>query len=116
MFDFITKLFKAPFDSIDVAAYKNDYFKKNNHVLIDVRSAQEFKGGHVPNAKNIPLDSLSKQVNKIPKDKTVIVICQSGMRSASACKTLIAAGYSNVLNLRGGTSSWQMQANPVERG
>ncbi len=55
---------------------------------LDVRTPAEFKGNHIKGFKNIPLQTLNSQLNQIPKDKEVIVICQSGMRSKQAVKVL----------------------------
>jgi rhodanese-related sulfurtransferase len=112
--NFFRNLFTPKFPSIDVNAYKDDYFKKKNHVLVDVRTAQEFKSGHIPGAKNVPLNQLSKQLKKVPKNRTVVVVCQSGNRSRSACNLLINAGYEDVINLNGGTTRWRMAGNKTE--
>jgi rhodanese-related sulfurtransferase len=61
--------------------------------IIDVRSAEEFKSGHIAGAKNIPLQTLSKNLNKIHKGKPVITCCASGMRSANANNLLKSNGY-----------------------
>jgi len=62
-------------------------------VIIDVRSPQEFQGGHIKGAINIPLDKLANSLSKIPKNKTVITCCASGMRSGSALGILKSNGY-----------------------
>ena len=62
-------------------------------MIIDVRTPAEFKGGHVKGAVNIPLQSLQANFSKIPKNKTIITCCASGMRSGSAKSLLKAAGY-----------------------
>ncbi len=74
---------------------------------LDVRTPAEFKGNHIKGFKNIPLQTLNSQLNQIPKDKEVIVICQSGMRSKQAVKVLKKAGYSNVTEVRGGMNAWR---------
>ena len=51
--------------------------------IIDVRTKQEFQGGHIKGSVNIPLQNLSNNLSKIKKDKPVITCCASGMRSAS---------------------------------
>lgn len=79
---------------------------KNGAIIIDVRTKSEYAGGHIKGSKNIPLDSLSSQVGKIDKRKTIITCCASGMRSASAKNTLKSKGYSEVHN-GGGWSSLQ---------
>lgn len=74
---------------------------------LDVRTPAEFKGNHIKGFKNIPLQTLNNQLNQIPKDKEVLVICQSGMRSKQAVKVLKKAGYSNVTEVRGGMNAWR---------
>ncbi|HWK23674.1 MAG TPA: rhodanese-like domain-containing protein [Ureibacillus sp.] len=73
-------------------------------VFIDVRTAGEYKGRNIRQFKNIPLGS---DLSKLPKDKEIVVICQSGMRSAQACKQLKKLGYEKVTNVRGGMSAWR---------
>lgn len=62
-------------------------------VVIDVRTRQEYAGGHVKGSKNIPLDELLKSLPGIPKGKSVITCCASGMRSGSAAGTLRDHGF-----------------------
>ena len=114
MFKMLSNLFKSPFPSIEMEDYANDYYKKNNHVLIDVRTPQEFKSGHIPGAKNVPLQSLSENLKKVPKDKTVMVVCRSGHRSGMACRILSNAGYDNITNVRGGTMRWIAAGHEVK--
>lgn len=65
----------------------------NGGIIIDVRSPQEFKGGHVKGSKNIPLNTISTKVNDIKKlNKPVVLCCASGMRSAQATTMLKNAG------------------------
>lgn len=66
---------------------------KQGALIIDVRSPAEFKGGHIKGAVNIPLQSMQANTSKIPKNKTIITCCASGMRSGSAKSILKAAGY-----------------------
>jgi rhodanese-related sulfurtransferase len=67
-------------------------------VIVDVRSPGEFQGGHIKGSINVPLQSIQSSLGKIPKNKTVITCCASGMRSASAKSMLKSAGYANVHN------------------
>jgi len=71
---------------------------KDGGVIIDVRTKQEFAGGHIKGSKNIPLNTLGSNLNKIKKNKTVITCCASGMRSASAKTILESNGFTNVYN------------------
>jgi rhodanese-related sulfurtransferase len=70
----------------------------NGAQIIDVRTPQEFKGGHIKGSVNIPLQNLNSQLSKIKKDKPVITCCASGMRSASAKSILKSNGFQEVHN------------------
>lgn len=112
--NFLSSLFGGGAPQIDIETYLEEYYKQNNHVLIDVRTAREFKSGHLPRAKNIPLNDIQGKLQQIPKDKTVILVCQTGNRSGSAARTLLKVGYENVINLKGGTGRWQRLGHPVK--
>jgi len=72
-------------------------------LLLDVRTRGEFQSGHIPGAVNIPLGN---DLAHIPQDREIIVICQSGMRSLSACKQLKKLGYNDITNVKSGMSGW----------
>lgn len=72
-------------------------------VFIDVRTHGEFSSRHVKPFVNIPLGS---DFSKLPKDKEIVVICQSGMRSKQACTQLKKLGFDKVTNVRGGMSAY----------
>ena len=72
-------------------------------VFVDVRTPGEYKARNVKQFKNIPLGS---DFLKLPKDKEIVVICQSGMRSSQACKQLKKQGFEKVTNVRGGMSAY----------
>ncbi|CRK81520.1 Rhodanese domain-containing protein [Neobacillus massiliamazoniensis] len=81
--------------------------KDKNKQFIDVRTPGEFKGNHIRGFKNIPLHQLDQKADKeLSKEKEVIVICQSGMRSQQASKMLKKWGYTKVTNVKGGMSAW----------
>ncbi|WP_339648125.1 rhodanese-like domain-containing protein [uncultured Salegentibacter sp.] len=68
-------------------------------IIVDVRSKAEFSGGHIKGSKNIPLQTLSANIEKLKdKNKPIITCCASGMRSASAKSVLKSNGFSNVYN------------------
>lgn len=69
--------------------------------VIDVREPHEFKNGHIPGAKNVPLGKIPAYT---PKGQ-VYVVCQSGMRSKRAAKMLLKQGH-DVTNVRGGMMAW----------
>ena len=66
--------------------------------IVDVRSKEEFQGGHIKGSVNIPLQTLSSKLTSLSKDKTVIVCCASGIRSSSAKQLLKSNGYTQVHN------------------
>lgn len=88
--------------SISTAQLK-DMLNDKDKLFIDVRTPAEYKGRHISQFKNVPLGS---SFEKLPKDKEIIVICQSGMRSSQACKQLKKQGFVRVSNVRGGMSAY----------
>ena len=86
--------------------------------VIDVREAEEFAAGHLPEAKNVPLAKLADRINEIErfKDKPVIVCCASGMRSGKACGELRKLGFAKVHNLSGCIDAWAGAGYPVKKG
>jgi len=74
--------------------------------LIDVRTSGEFASGHIPGAKNISHDIIGGAMGKTPKDREIVVYCQSGSRAAAAMGTLKSKGFTNVWNF-GGVSRWR---------
>lgn len=86
-------------------------------VVVDVRSMAEFKDGHIVNAVNIPLNSLSNGLKQLEKHRArpIVMVCRSGSRSGSACSQLRKHGFDNVKNLRGGMLAWESANLPVKR-
>ncbi|HEX6135494.1 MAG TPA: rhodanese-like domain-containing protein [Longimicrobiales bacterium] len=84
-------------------------------VLVDVRGRTEWEAGHVPGVVHIPLGYLPDRLGEIPRDRTVMVQCESGGRSAIAASVLSARGFHNVLNQPGGFAEWEAAGYPVER-
>ena len=74
------------------------------YILIDVRSRREYKETHLNNSINIPLYEIKKDIIKLIKNKNkkLLLVCQSGIRSAKAVKILEDLGYKEVYNLKGG--------------
>lgn len=66
---------------------------KNGAQIIDVRTPQEYKGGHIKKSINIPLQNLSAKINTLNKNKSIITVCASGMRSANAKRILKSNGF-----------------------
>lgn len=83
------------------------------HQLIDVRTPQEFAGGHIAGAVNIPVEEIAGRLGEVAQDQPVVVYCRSGNRSAQAAQILDQAGYAPVYDL-GGIGAWQQAGFPVE--
>ena len=91
----------------------------NSVELIDVRTPAEFQGLHATGAVNYPLDQLDPAAimgGRKSDSSPLYVICQMGGRSLKACQQFVAAGFPNVVNVEGGTNSWDEQGLPVTRG
>ena len=93
---------------------------QGNVDLIDVRTPVEFREVRALIARNVPLDSLDphavmKERNGTAADP-LYVICRSGSRAGKACQQFIDAGYTNVVNVDGGTQAWDEAGLPVVRG
>ena len=79
-----------------------DYRNTEGAILVDVRTSQEYREGHVPGSKNVPLQQLDKISNIADnKDTPLFVYCYSGGRSRQAASMLQYMGYSNVQNIGG---------------
>jgi phage shock protein E len=76
-------------------------YLKQGAMIIDVRSAEEFRSGHLPGAINIPVNELEPQIPaRVPNQQTVLLLhCQSGVRSGMGKRVLTKLGYSKVFNL-----------------
>ena len=81
-------------------------FKDNNVQFVDVRTPGEYKANHRKPFKNIPLSNLASKAGSLDKEKEVVVICQSGMRSAKAAKILKKQGFKKISNVKGGMGAW----------
>ena len=105
--------FSSAKDPINMAGYviENILLKKvkqvhwqdieENNFLLDTRTKEEYDKGHLPNALHIPIDELRDRIHEIPKDKTLYVYCQSGLRSYLACRILSQKEYC-CYNIAGG--------------
>jgi rhodanese-related sulfurtransferase len=99
---------------IDVAALHADLARGAVPLLVDVRTPEEFAAGHVPGAKNVPLDQLEGRLAELGAPGAELhVICQSGRRSANASATLVTKGYVPV-DVLGGTAAWRAAGYAVE--
>ena len=78
----------------------------SNYLIVDVRTVEEYKEGHIPSAINIPNESITDRPDELPNiDQILFVYCRSGNRSKQASDKLVKLGYTNVYEI-GGISSW----------
>lgn len=107
---------RITFRSEDLAAFKADFYGGKVPVLVDVRTPEEFQAGHVPGARNIPLDQVENRATELDSFKggPVYLICETGGRSARASHLLATRGYSAV-NIQGGTYAWREAGLPLEK-
>lgn len=83
--------------------------------FIDVRTPEEFNAGHAARARNIPLDTLAQNLDKLEKNEPVYLICQTGKRSMKAAQMLNEAGFPQTVSIAGGTTAWQEAGLPITK-
>ncbi|MGN8054664.1 MBL fold metallo-hydrolase [Pedobacter sp. 22163] len=97
-------------DVISVNEFKT-YINNEDIQIIDVRGAAEYEAGHIEGADNIFVGTIPDNLDKISKDKQVIIHCQAGDRSAIAYSLLAKNGFKNVRNFSGGMKEWLTSKN-----
>lgn len=106
----LSKLFRGRgYTTINESQLQNMLNNNSNILILDVRSLGEYKGGHIPNSRNIPVDTISSKLSSLSsyKDSEIVVYCASGRRSSRACDILSKNGFNKVYNLSGGVSSYK---------
>jgi hydroxyacylglutathione hydrolase len=81
--------------------------------IIDIRGVAEFNSGHIEGAKNVFVGTLLQNLDKVPKDKPVIMHCQGGDRAAIGYSLLVKEGYTNIANYSGGINEWVKEGQPI---
>ena len=100
------------------AARATMLINRENAAIVDVRELSEYVDGHLPDSRNIPLGQLEQRLGDLEqrKDSPVILVCQSGGRSAEARKKLVGLGFTRVYNLEGGVAAWRGAGLPLKKG
>lgn len=85
--------------------------------IIDVRQPAEYSGelGHIPGATLVPLATLPAAASGWDRHEPIVLVCRSGGRSSSAAAQLVAAGFTRVMNMRGGMLAYQAEGLPATR-
>jgi len=100
--------------SINPQHYQQQFQKpKATHLLLDVRTPEEFAQERIAGAVNIPLQVLPERLNDIPQDRPVVLVCRSGNRTKMAAQILVKAGYTKLYDL-GGLMQWKAAGLPVQ--
>jgi rhodanese-related sulfurtransferase len=114
--DFFSRLFqKSTVTQLDPDQVEALIAQHPRPILLDVRTAQEYKKYHISGAQLIPLNELPDKLKRIPRDRNVVCVCASGNRSNSAARKLEKEGY-KVSNMRGGMTRWMRSGLPVKKG
>ncbi len=90
---------------------------RKDALVIDVRDTGEFDAGHIAGARHVPEKQLAERLKELEKfkDRSLIVVCRSGMRSSAAVKILRDNGFNEAFNLRGGLGAWEQASMPLEK-
>ncbi len=81
--------------------------------FIDVRTLEEYASGHAYRTRNIPIDTLTANLDTLKKNEPVYLICRSGNRSKKAAQILVDNGFSKAITITGGTEAWQAAGLPM---
>lgn len=84
-----------------------------NPQVVDLRNAEDFAKGSLPNARNIPAAKVAERVGELKKDKPVLLVCATGTSAGRTAALLRSQGYSDVYVLGGGLAAWREAGLPV---
>lgn len=98
-------------------AHATQLVNHQDALLLDVREDSEYREGHIPNARHIPLSAIGNRLKELEKFKAkpIVAYCRSGQRSARACSVLRKHGFDPIYNLGGGIIAWQNANFPVSK-
>ncbi|MCX8028595.1 MAG: CoA-disulfide reductase [Brevinematales bacterium] len=81
---------------------------RSNIFVLDVRTKDEYDLGHIDGAVNIPVDEIRNNIDKLPRDKKIVVYCGVGLRAYVACRILYQHGFEEVYNFTGGYKTYEV--------
>jgi rhodanese-related sulfurtransferase len=100
----------------DISVTQASQLRDQGAFILDVREPSEWAQFHIPGATLIPLGSLPNRLSEVPKDRQVVVVCRTGIRSAQGRDILLKAGFTKVTSMTGGMNQWQAQGLPIATG
>ncbi len=111
---FLGKTPQDPIGEITVEELKRRMDVKENFLLLDVRELSEYQTVSIPGARLVPLPELQKRAGELEtfKKKEIIAYCHFGGRSRKALEILLACGFKNLKNLKGGVDAWALKIDP----
>ncbi|MEB3309335.1 MAG: rhodanese-like domain-containing protein [Snowella sp.] len=92
-----------------------DQLENPQTVLIDVREPSEYHSGHIPQAINIPLRTLTQKLEAIPRDRPVVLYCSAGYRAAMGVMTLHLLGYENIQGFPPSFMGWKNAGEAIAK-
>lgn len=104
-------------DTIDIwSVHKLKKYQNDESIFIlDVREIEEWKNGYIEGAQHIYVGYLKNHLNKIPKDKNIVIYCDTGNRASIAASILKNNGYNNVVNVLGSIRAWKAAGYPLAK-
>lgn len=96
------------YKSISMSEAEEMMKNEKDYIILDVRTAEEYKEGHIPNAINVADETIGEdEISELPnKDQLIMVYCRSGRRSKQAASKLVKLGYTNIVEI-GGIIDWK---------
>ncbi len=93
----------------------SDLVNRNDALILDIRDTNDFKKGHIIDAKNIPLRDVEGRLSEINshQEKPIVVVCKLGQSAAGVTKLLKSKGFTQVYKLSGGMSEWSAANLPI---
>jgi rhodanese-related sulfurtransferase len=103
----------APIEQVEIEDVRR---RAEETLVLDVREPEEYAHGHIPGAVSIPQAELASRLEEVPRDRPIITVCQTGVRSVRAAQFLKQQGFEDVRSLDGGTEAWVSDGQPVRYG
>ena len=110
-------IFSDLLPQISVEQVKEALDSEKNIKILDVRTPNEYKDGHIKVCILLPFDEMKDKVAQIfpDKEQKIYIYCRSGARSARATREMKKLGYTNVYNMQGGIMAWQNKGYPISK-